>query len=351
MNPRAVVSAFAAAAVCSCSAMAQGPGLPAGLTAHVQPVAGGFIDWAEGVILAEGKGIGETRDEQGRLMAQRAADAGAARNALAIALGVPLDGLTRVGGAADAQVRIRGVIRGHQVTDSQWFPDETPPRARVTLRVPFWGAKGIATVFYQQQRRAAARRANRLSLIADEVDVSDSLLIIDARGLHAVPCLFPVVTDEQGRIIYDVSRVAGDRADRAPVVRYVESRLSFQQLSAAFDESALRPRLASYRSGDPPAAPAASQPTSAPTTQPGSQGASVKRRRKPIVVKATDAGAAADAQIVLTTEDAETLRQTPEGASLLRSGRVVIVVDSAAAGVEGRGPAAPDEPLIARAIP
>jgi len=45
------------------------------------------------------------------------------------------------------------------------------------------------------------------------------------------------------------------------------------------------------------------------------------------------------------------LRQTPEGASLLRSGRVVVVVDSAAAGIEGCGPAAEDETQIARAIP
>ncbi|MBN1514112.1 MAG: hypothetical protein JXB13_18995 [Phycisphaerae bacterium] len=351
MNRETAVLAFAIAAACPLSAMAQGTGLPPGLTAHVRPVAGGFIDWAEGFILAEGKGIAESRDEQGQLMAQRAATVDASRNALAIALGVPLDGKALVGGAGDARVKIQGVIRGHQVKESEWFPNETPPRARVVLRVPFWGAKGVATVFYEKQRSAAARRANRLSLIAEEVDVSEAVLIIDARGLKTAPCLFPVVTDEQGRVVYDVSRIARDGRDRGPVVRYVESRLTLQELSALFEGPALQPRLASHQPVDPPAATTASRPTSAPATQPGTPDASTKRQRKRIVVKAADAGAASGTQIVLTTEDAEALRQTPEGASLLRSGRVVVVVDSAAAGIEGRGPTAEDETQIARAIP
>jgi len=351
MNRGIAVLAFAVAAACPSSAMGQATGLPAGLTAHVQPVAGGFIDWADGAILAEGKGIAETRDEQGQLMAQRAATVDASRNALAIALGVPLDGKVLVGGAGDAHVKIQGVIRGHQVKDSEWFPHETPPRARVILRVPFWGAKGVATVFYEKQRSVAARRANRLPLIAENVDVSDSVLIIDARGRKTVPCLFPIVTDEQGSIIHDVSRIAGDGRDRGPVVRYVESRLPFRELSALFDEPALQPRLASCQPVDSTPARAASRPTSAPATQPGTPDASAKRQRKRIVVKAADAGAASGTQIVLTAEDAEALRQTPEGASLLRSGRVVVVVDSAAAGIEGRGPTAEDETQVARAIP
>lgn len=352
MNRETAVLAFAITAACPLSAMAQGTGLPPGLTAHVRPVAGGFIDWAEGFILAEGKGIAESRDEQGQLMAQRAATVDASRNALAIALGVPLDGKALVEGAGDARVRIQGVIRGHQVKDSEWFPNETPPRARVVLRVPFWGAKGVATVFYEKQRSAAARRANRLSLIAEEVDVSEAVLIIDARGRKTAPCLFPVVTDEQGRVVYDVSRIARDGRDRGPVVRYVESRLTFQELSALFEEPTLQPRLASHQPGDPPPpASAAGKPTSLPTTQPGAKDAPGKRQRRRIVVKAADAGAASGTQIVLTAEDAEALRQTPEGASLLRSGRVVVVVDSAAAGIEGRGPAAEDEAQIARAIP
>ena len=65
--------------------------LPAGLSPHVRPVKDGRINWTEGFILAEGKGkgSGRKRADQDRLMAKRAAELVAARNALLIADGIP----------------------------------------------------------------------------------------------------------------------------------------------------------------------------------------------------------------------------------------------------------------------
>ena len=67
--------------------------LPVGLSPHVRPVKDGRIDWAEGFILAEGqgKGSGRKRADQDRLMAKRAAELAAARNAILIADGIPVD--------------------------------------------------------------------------------------------------------------------------------------------------------------------------------------------------------------------------------------------------------------------
>jgi len=54
-------------------------------------------------------------------------------------------------------------------------------------------------------------------------------------------------------------------------------------------------------------------------------------------------------KIVLTKQDAEKLRNTAKGANLLRSGRVIVVVDSVAAGIEGRLDVGPEDRTFARA--
>ena len=53
------------------------------------------------------------------------------------------------------------------------------------------------------------------------------------------------------------------------------------------------------------------------------------------------------AQLVLTREDAERLRHSPEAAEALRNAQVLVVVDAPAAGTEGRLPALPDRALAA----
>ena len=88
-------------------------------------------------------------------------------------------------------------------------------------------------------------------------------------------------------------------------------------------------RLASYEGPDNERT-ATTQPASGPTTQPKKTEPRQRRRRR-VVVKAVGVSGEQKTQVVLTREDAEKLRRSPEGASLLRAGRVVVVVDSAAA--------------------
>jgi hypothetical protein len=66
-----------------------------------------------------------------------------------------------------------------------------------------------------------------------------------------------------------------------------------------------------------------------------------------MVVKAVQAAGQNNNDLTLTEQDAAKLAGTPEGASLLRNGRVVIVVDSAAAGIQGKAPQADDDRLAA----
>jgi hypothetical protein len=54
-----------------------------------------------------------------------------------------------------------------------------------------------------------------------------------------------------------------------------------------------------------------------------------------MVVRAAQATGEEKTEVVLTREDVDRIRRSPEGASALKNAHVVIVVDSAAAGTEG----------------
>lgn len=346
--------------------LAQGP-LPQGFTPHYRPAKDGEIDWARGYVQARGYGKARGRSPQDKQMARRAAELVAVRNAMAITMGIQVDEQGRLSGIRNGRHRIQGIVKGHETYLVDWQPNETPPRCKVKVRVPLWGIKGVGSIVYDDQRRVATRRGRHLTLVRQQVDVSETLLIIDARGTGIDPCMFPAVIDNTGRVIYDVSTI--ESVGRRPCpVQYVETRMSVEELEAwaelEFDESKLAhagesgltgsdlfmremfgnahdqeglPAFASF--GPQEKGRAASQPTTKP--------ADTSRRRKKRVVQAVKAGAKGDTKIVLTKDDAEKLATTPEGASLLRSGKVIVVVDSVAAGIQGRIDRPEDDPQLA----
>ncbi|MFH0980477.1 MAG: hypothetical protein V2A79_02930 [Planctomycetota bacterium] len=325
----------------------------AGFAPHIQPCHAGQIDWTGGFIIAEGRGIAESADQQGQLLAQRAATLDAAACALAIAAGINVDAHGRAGDVRDGRVMIEGVIKGHEEVEAAWRPDLRPPEMRVRLRVPLWGVKSVSAVFYDLHCQHVSRSgARRVPLVTDRVDVSDRVLVIDARGTGTQASLFPIVVTQGGDLLYDVGRLPAESARGRPPARFVETEMTFEQLRAW--ATLPHVRLASYTepgAGAPPTTqPPATQPaTTQPSSQPGEE--SRRRERRRVVIKAVAAGGEQPARIVVTAEDAEKLRRSAEGASLLSQGQVLIVVDSAAAGIQGRrGPGMGETPVLAHAL-
>ena len=313
--------------------------LTGGFADHVEPAAGGRIDWTNGYILGQGVGYGEGRDKQNELLARQAARLAALRNALALAQGIRIDASGTVAGVRDGTVRVRGLIRGHQEVEGHWFPDRDPPQAHVVVRVPLWGVSSLASLFAPAHRARLSRAgAVRRPLVVEQVDVSDFVLVIDARGEGLTSSLFPVVRDTDGGVLYDLNTLPADAVGCVPLARLVESDQSFEKLQAAIESDApLRFMLVSHQPPSPPAQ-AASQPAE-PGTQPTSRPAkepTKRRARRRMVVRAAGASGEEKTEVVLTREDVDRIRRSPEGANALRQAHVVIVVDSAAAGTEGR---------------
>lgn len=374
--------------------------VPAGFQPHVRPARGGRIDWARGVIIAEGKGVARGKTDQDRLMAKRAGKVVAARNALLVANGIQVDADGRFAAIRNGQVRVSGILRDLQTVSVTWQPNRDPPECIVGIHVPIWGAKGLASVAHAAQRRKAmARAGGRLVLVAAEVDVSDEILVIDARGVTTEPCLYPVVVDSTGQVLYDVETMTNAGGGPRPPVRYVETSLTYEELSAApprasgpgsqgrfaristhlwhgpsawgghrrdAGATAFRDSLFFVRTQDRSAARDGihgllhagghgplllAQPPAKPTSRSTSQPTSRPTRRRRRVVRAVKTGPRHKTEIVLTRQDAEKLRKDPKGASLLRQGRVIVVVDSAAAGIQGRRPDRNDTTRLAARLP
>ncbi len=317
------------------------PVLTGGFQEHLEPVEAGRIDWANGYILAEGIGRATGASEQERLMARRAGEVIAARNALAMAQGIRIDANGRVGQVRDGLVRVRGWLRGHRVVETDWLAGADPPECKVTLRVPLWGVRGLSSLFLSSHRARLARSASRrLALVVSMADVSDFVLVLDARGRGLSPCLFPEILDADGKVLYDLKTLSRDVAQRHPPARYVESALDFEQLQAAVESNRrIWFMLAAAAPQEPPGdsligqQETTSQPTDEPSTAP-----SRRRAKRRMAVRVAEIAGAQKTQLVLTQEDAQRLRRSPDAAGALRNAQVLIVVDAPAAGSEGRLP-------------
>lgn len=344
------------------SAGAQSPGHGAALTGgyrdHIVPVAGGHIDWTGGFILAEGVSYAQGVDKQQELLAERAATVVAARNALAIAKGIRLDAWTTIGETREGLILLEGVIKGHKVVASQWDPSAEPPECRVELRVPLWGVKSVASLYANTLRAQPRRRtAPRRPIPAGRADISDFVLVLDARGLELNPCLFPCLVEDSGRVIYDVYAAEPQMAAREALFRFVESGDPYEvigtRLRARLGWRVLFARLRSdpaqeaHRLGGPPEA--TTKPGAPPTTRPAPE--TRRRAKRRLLLQGIDVSGPGQTQLVLTREDVDRLYESPEGVSALRNAQVLVVVDAAAAGTEGRLRSLPHDALAAISAP
>lgn len=308
--------------------------ITAGFNPHIRNDAGGRIDWTTGYLLADGKGYGEGKDEQQRLLARRAATLDAAANALAIAAGIDVDAGGRASGMRNGHRRLEGCVKGHEIVCETWEPDAARPTFRMTLRVPLWGVKSVASLFHEECRKRIARQRNpRLPLATGKTDTTPAVIVIDARGTGLRPCLFPAVVTDQGRTLYDATTLSAKHAKTRPPVRYVESEMTFQQIQAALRHHNIATPTTRLASSQPEAKKSGATDDKPKKETPKKQR---KRRRRRRAVKAVRAEGMSKTKIVLTAGDADKLRRDKSSAQLLRNAEVVVVVDSAAAGIQGR---------------
>jgi len=324
----------------------------------------GYVDWSNRRIVTVGCSLQAGRRPVDALMARRAAEVIALRNALALSAGIRIGVSGRVDGLRNGTVALQGLLKDYEVarTYEQTLAGRLYCVAEV--RVPMFGVRSVAAAVYDAQLSAHRGRVSGMRRAAwaecpPDAPAGGDILVIDARGLSLPPSMYPLVACEDGQVFLDMETAAKGVAVGRGVCAWATTRVKYEELRSLRRADVLPTALVFGPSGreenfdgvpaerfllaqavaEADAATPASQPETSPASQPETAPASQPRRQpRRIPVKATRVDGKDKAVLVVGSEDALKALKDDGAADAARGGRVLIVVDAASAGMEGRLP-------------
>lgn len=274
-----------------------------------QKMKNGTIDWGQQVVQAKGIGTGKNHARK-----CRAAKVDAIRNLAEIIYGVQVDSETTVNNfvlESDViKTEVTGFIQGAEVVSEKEMSDGS---CEVVIAIGMVGDNGLSEVIVKpaaekekknleekgtttitQTKETTTTTTNTKKIFTKQEVVtlptppekpqagSYTGLIIDASSVSAQPAMSPKVVSERGDIIYGVINVDPDEAVEKGIIGYADSLAQAKQ---------------SWRAGD-----------------------------NPLVVKATGTAGALSADVLVTTDDAETILKSNEKSGFLNNLRVTIIL-------------------------
>jgi len=306
----------------------------------------GQVEWLSGTITASGIGFPypiyeehpETISGMEKVMAEKAAQAVALRNALAMIHGIRMSKKITVKGRLFKRgtIELEGYVRGHRYLRSSWHKIKDKHYCRALVSVPLWGVHSInAEVFDDELARSIklmplgqtgrGKAKGKVTVPAtDHWPIEEQAILFDARGTGMEPQLFPTICAQSGKVVYCVQHVNSVLCKRGGVARYAVTELSYQELTRVSSKGGgldIWPAVLGIR-----VAGAAEQ------TRPAKKKARVRPR---LVFKLRKSR---KGTIVLGKKDAAQLAKDPASKKLMQKGRVVVIVDSRMGGIEGAKP-------------
>jgi hypothetical protein len=274
----------------------------------VEPVASGSVNWTAGWVTATGVGVPPPgAGAAGRALAQRAAFVVAVRNLLEVVKGVRIDAATVVENyIVQNEViksQVTGFVNGAQIEKTVESPDGS---VEVVVKAPLWGVNSLYDSFLDPM-------GIRDQHLPPEPAVQGYTgLVIDARGLGVKPACFPTVLDEKGEVIYGPALVDRATVQKDGMVHYVAASREVD-LSQLFGERAYVVRPVQL----------------APPSREG---------KRPLKIKGLDKAGALKANIIVSSEDAQKIKNDAHLSMALKRSRVVVVTDPLIGGMEGHLP-------------
>ena len=196
----------------------------------------GAVNWSEQYIEAKGQSVIDnqkfTNPAQAKLMAARGAVVVAQRNLLEIVQGVSVTSQTTVKDMVTQNdyiyTRLDGVVKNaRQIGDAV----EKDGFMEVTLRIPMYSKEGIAPVLYENIPGKETK--STLTEMAGALSTSDlggaEGIVFNFNGKPVDPSMFPVVVDENGKILFDFYKLYDPRTGNFPQILQTSKEL-FQQL-------------------------------------------------------------------------------------------------------------------------
>ena len=271
----------------------------------------GYIDWSAREIVAVGKARQEYRSGSSSLMAQRAANVVALRNAMLLAADAPAGPNGKIGNLRDGRVILEGYLKDFKVTRAY---SRTLPNGQIwwyaEARVPLFGINGLAVKIYDSQLSSYKATSTGVSRAkwAAPADGEGDLVVIDARGLKFIPGMFLLVISKDGQVLIDM-----ESSDRETAIGVGPCIVASGELSSVVPAKTI--------------AKPASKPST--TSQPAA-GAQSCHTVKAVAVKD-------GSTLILSDDDAARLTADGGASAAIRDGRVIVLVDSESTGAKTIG--------------
>lgn len=186
----------------------------------IEPKTNGNINWTQQYIEAVGQAVIDNdrfkNPAQAKLMASRGAVVVAQRNLLEIVKGVSIVGETTVQDMMTTSdyvyTRVEGTIKGAQPVGEA---KEKDGFMEIRLRMPIYGNGSLANTI-DEPSLANAKKINGFEMsnnfkqkenTEDGIDGSKPILFnIEGEGTYD-PSMFPVIVDENGKVLFDFSKI------------------------------------------------------------------------------------------------------------------------------------------------
>lgn len=246
------------------------------------------VDWVARTVCA--KGIGAVNPKQPQAAARpgaiRSAQMTGLRHAVELVKGVSVTSSTTVANAmtADDQInsKVEAYVKGFQFGQPHYMDDLT---VEVYVKIPLDGIGDIVLPSSIQAQPSVTTWGASASAATPAVrSAVYTGLVIDARGLGVLPALAPRILDADSKELYGAALVSREWAIKYGMAGYAKS-------------------------------------------VDGARGLKDRIGENPAVIKAVRADGAAKTDLVLSAEDAASIRSATQNLKFLSEARVVFVVD------------------------
>ena len=194
----------------------------------VQNLPHGKINWTQNYIYVTGSGAPSLKAPNvavARLGAERVAKMDAMRNLLESIKGIHISGTTTIKNSIETSMEIRsnidGVIRGMEVVTTKYFSDGA---VDVVVKVP------LSTILMDMANSETVMNSlsgkEMISINKNSASTAKDILVVDVRGKKFIPALFPIMYNDQGKIIYSRKQVNEEEMKKHGMVFYLKNDLS-----------------------------------------------------------------------------------------------------------------------------
>lgn len=243
----------------------------------------GAVNWTDQVVRATGYGAANPNTPPGaqRAGALQAAKVVALRNLLEMVKGMNINSQTTVENAMVTSdvinTRVSGVVRNFTIVDTRYMSSGD---IEVDVEVPL---SSFYELFAEMPGVIPFGMAGSAPATGVRPNTVYTGLIVDARGLGARPALAPRIVDESGNEVYGSGQVSRDYAIQIGVVGYEKD----------LDRAAKNERVAG----------------------------------NPIVVKGVKASGANNADVVISDQDARSIREAGANLNFMEQCKVMVILD------------------------